>query len=58
MEVSRRVQRTKKSVTNHDHTCGVQLMLITMAAALPIRATTGQGVPQNRYNEVDADDVK
>ncbi|KAL1749830.1 hypothetical protein FB107DRAFT_188388, partial [Schizophyllum commune] len=42
MEVSRRVQRTKKSVTNHDHTCGVQLMLITMAAALPIRATTGQ----------------
>ncbi|KAI5885739.1 uncharacterized protein SCHCODRAFT_02519867 [Schizophyllum commune H4-8] len=43
MEVSRRVQLSKESVTNHDHNCGVQLMLITMAAALPVRATTGQG---------------
>ncbi|KAI4516980.1 hypothetical protein K525DRAFT_252028 [Schizophyllum commune Loenen D] len=42
MEVSRRVQRTKVGITNHNHNCGVQLMLITMAAALPMRAASGQ----------------
>ncbi|KAI5885434.1 uncharacterized protein SCHCODRAFT_02673618 [Schizophyllum commune H4-8] len=42
MEVSRRVQIAKDGVTNHNHNCGVQLMLISMAAALPIRSTTGQ----------------
>ncbi|KAI3998152.1 hypothetical protein K525DRAFT_275542 [Schizophyllum commune Loenen D] len=42
MEVSRRVQRTKPGITNHNHNCGVQLMLITMAAALPMRAAAGQ----------------
>ncbi|KAI4294633.1 hypothetical protein K525DRAFT_212206 [Schizophyllum commune Loenen D] len=42
MEVSRRVQQHKNGVTNHNHNCGVQLMLITMAAALPMRAAAGQ----------------
>lgn len=37
------MQIAKDGVTNHDHNCGVQLMLIAMAAALPIRAASGQG---------------
>lgn len=43
MELSRRVQMSNKRLTNHNHNCSVQLMLITMAAALPIRAASGQG---------------
>ncbi|KAL1671888.1 hypothetical protein EV122DRAFT_225754 [Schizophyllum commune] len=42
VELCRRVQMTEDKLTNHNHNCGVQLMLIFMAAALPARAATGQ----------------
>ncbi|KAL1698088.1 hypothetical protein EV121DRAFT_297574 [Schizophyllum commune] len=43
VEVARRVQMQKKGVTNHNHNCAVQLMLISMAAAIPARAKSGLG---------------
>ncbi|TRM56316.1 hypothetical protein BD626DRAFT_414226, partial [Schizophyllum amplum] len=42
VELSRRVQRRSLDATNHNHNCAVQLMLISMAAALPARASAGQ----------------
>ncbi|KAL1711621.1 hypothetical protein EV715DRAFT_163565, partial [Schizophyllum commune] len=42
VEIGRRVQRLKPGVTNHNHNCGVQLMLISLAAALPARAASGR----------------
>ncbi|KAL1712053.1 hypothetical protein EV715DRAFT_214417, partial [Schizophyllum commune] len=40
VEVARRVQVVRPGITNHDHNCGVQLMLISMAAALPGKAAS------------------
>ncbi|KAL1725081.1 hypothetical protein EV714DRAFT_222003 [Schizophyllum commune] len=42
VETCRRVQMAEDKLTNHNHNCGVQLMLIFMAAALPARAAMGQ----------------
>ncbi|KAL1658379.1 hypothetical protein GGF50DRAFT_120928 [Schizophyllum commune] len=42
VEVSRRLQVVKKGITNHNHNCGVQLMLISMAASLPMKAKSGR----------------
>ncbi|KAL1727711.1 hypothetical protein EV714DRAFT_275284 [Schizophyllum commune] len=42
VEVSRRIQAKYPGTTNHNHTCGVQLMLISMAASIPIKAMGGR----------------
>ncbi|KAI4517645.1 hypothetical protein K525DRAFT_289413 [Schizophyllum commune Loenen D] len=42
VEVARRLQVVKKGITNHNHNCGVQLMLISMAASLPMKARSGR----------------
>ncbi|KAL1726451.1 hypothetical protein EV714DRAFT_219338, partial [Schizophyllum commune] len=42
VEVSRRVQAKYPQTTNHNHNCGVQFMLIAMAAAIPIKAKGGR----------------
>uniref|UniRef100_D8PYL8 Uncharacterized protein n=1 Tax=Schizophyllum commune (strain H4-8 / FGSC 9210) TaxID=578458 RepID=D8PYL8_SCHCM len=42
VEMGRRVQQFRPGVTNHNHNCGVQLMLISLAAALPARAAAGR----------------
>ena len=49
VEVARRVQMQKKGVTNHNHNCAVQLMLISMAAAIPARAKSGLGAFLSRF---------
>ncbi|KAL1671980.1 hypothetical protein EV122DRAFT_284393 [Schizophyllum commune] len=42
VELSRRIQVKYPETTNHNHNCGVQLMLISMAAAIPMKAKGGR----------------
>ncbi|KAL1750615.1 hypothetical protein FB107DRAFT_223568, partial [Schizophyllum commune] len=42
VEVSRRIQVKYPETTNHNHNCGVQFMLISMAAAIPMKAKGGR----------------
>ncbi|KAL1687181.1 hypothetical protein GGG16DRAFT_117236 [Schizophyllum commune] len=42
VELLRRIQMRKGTHADHKHNCGVQLMLISMAASLPARAAGGQ----------------
>ncbi|KAL1752006.1 hypothetical protein FB107DRAFT_220842 [Schizophyllum commune] len=42
VELLRRIEMRKGAQADHKHNCGVQLMLISMAASLPARAAGGQ----------------